>query len=401
MAIHRRKLYANYSKIDNDLMYTAKTGMKSLPMHLLCIMLSCRDDFQFSERGLTAMVSEGRKAVHNALKELEAYGYLHRKQIRDERGKFIRWEWDVYSDPWFDNAPNQEENAPQLPSAPSQDGRGWLPGAPKQEDILTSNSTYCSTYTSECFALKSEYVEVEPWEEVPFEVYEQYAYSYAYEGYYGESQKLESPQVEYEKEPVLSEPKQELVEPQPECDRKTEKSTTLSEPQKPFKPQKSPQSNNYPQQQRTPQKQAQNGSQRHQSRPLTKEELAALPRLEGPTVAEVEAYIHTYENEAFCFIDADGTWSSWYWAQAKRGWRDRYGMPIRSWRGMLNGFADKYMKDYRRSEKNGTLRYSKKAKKFSRNAFFGVEMLRQRQNATVGTEQKPSDAHQGLWRRVC
>ncbi len=141
MAIHRETHYANYSKIDNDLVYTAKSGRSALATILLLLMLSCRDDFQFSERGLTAMVSEGRKSVRKALKELEAYGHLRMDQVRDERGKFIRRKREVYATPWCLDAPNPEENAPQFPSAPSQDGGGWSPVEPKQEYILASNST--------------------------------------------------------------------------------------------------------------------------------------------------------------------------------------------------------------------------------------------------------------------
>lgn len=54
---------------------------------LLLEILSHRDGFGISEASLIAGGPEGRDAIRTALRELERYGYLHRVQERDERGR--------------------------------------------------------------------------------------------------------------------------------------------------------------------------------------------------------------------------------------------------------------------------------------------------------------------------
>ena len=51
-------------------------------------MLSLPEDWQYSVKGLTAIVKEGESAVKSALQELEQHGYLRRTEIRTESGKF-------------------------------------------------------------------------------------------------------------------------------------------------------------------------------------------------------------------------------------------------------------------------------------------------------------------------
>lgn len=55
---------------------------------LLSLVLSLPEDWQYSVKGLTAIVKEGESAVKSALQELEQHGYLRRTEIRTESGKF-------------------------------------------------------------------------------------------------------------------------------------------------------------------------------------------------------------------------------------------------------------------------------------------------------------------------
>ena len=49
---------------------------------LLSLVLSLPEDWQYSVKGLTAIVKEGESAVKSALQELEQHGYLRRTEIR-------------------------------------------------------------------------------------------------------------------------------------------------------------------------------------------------------------------------------------------------------------------------------------------------------------------------------
>ena len=65
---------------------------------LLSLMLSLPDDWNYSIRGLCAIVSENETAVKTALKELQKFGYLKIKKINPSKSKSGRYEYeyDIY-----------------------------------------------------------------------------------------------------------------------------------------------------------------------------------------------------------------------------------------------------------------------------------------------------------------
>ena len=52
---------------------------------LLSLVLSLPEDWQYSVKGLTAIVKEGESAVKSALQELEQHGYLRRTGTDDPK----------------------------------------------------------------------------------------------------------------------------------------------------------------------------------------------------------------------------------------------------------------------------------------------------------------------------
>lgn len=78
---------------------TSDTNLSLKALGLLCKMLSLPDGWEFSEKGLAAiMPKDGITAIRSGLKELEQAGYLHRRQVR-EGGRFREWEWEVSNTP--------------------------------------------------------------------------------------------------------------------------------------------------------------------------------------------------------------------------------------------------------------------------------------------------------------
>ena len=70
---------------------------------LLSIMLSLPDNWDYSVNGLSAIRKESRNTINEILKELERFGYLTRKRIRDNKGKIKEVEYIIYESPYLKN----------------------------------------------------------------------------------------------------------------------------------------------------------------------------------------------------------------------------------------------------------------------------------------------------------
>ncbi len=86
---------SNYHLRDKDLTNKAKG--------LLSVMLSLPDDWDFTIEGLSLMSKDGIDGVRVQLKELEKSGYLKRQRVRDEKGRLLNSEYDVYEEPIWEN----------------------------------------------------------------------------------------------------------------------------------------------------------------------------------------------------------------------------------------------------------------------------------------------------------
>jgi hypothetical protein len=89
---------------------------------LLAYLLSKPDNWQIYERELIKRSKDGRDSVRAGLRELEKFGYISRRQLRNEDGSFSSMEYIVYERPIeitriedaneksFDNNEPQTEN---------------------------------------------------------------------------------------------------------------------------------------------------------------------------------------------------------------------------------------------------------------------------------------------------
>ena len=80
-----------YGLYDTELSWKAKG--------LLAHLLSRPDDWQVYEIEIQKHARDGRQSTRSALKELIEKGYIDRTQKRDDKGKFIGYEYDVYEIP--------------------------------------------------------------------------------------------------------------------------------------------------------------------------------------------------------------------------------------------------------------------------------------------------------------
>lgn len=97
MAIFRVERDNNYSVISN---YHLKEKDMSLKAKgLLSEMLSLKEDWDYSSRGLSSINKESKDTINRILQELEDFGYLERNPIKNENGCFLDWEYIIYEKP--------------------------------------------------------------------------------------------------------------------------------------------------------------------------------------------------------------------------------------------------------------------------------------------------------------
>lgn len=87
----------NYTIISNDIFKDTRLSFKA--KGLLTTMLSCPPNWNYTIDGLSKISKDGKASIRSALAELEEFGYLERKQLRDEKGSFTDLEYVVYEKP--------------------------------------------------------------------------------------------------------------------------------------------------------------------------------------------------------------------------------------------------------------------------------------------------------------
>ena len=97
MAVFRVEKNHNYTVMSNYHLRDTRLTLKSIG--LLSKMLSLTDEWDYTTRGLAAICKEGVDAIGAALKELEARGYLVRRQLRDSCGRITDTEYTIYESP--------------------------------------------------------------------------------------------------------------------------------------------------------------------------------------------------------------------------------------------------------------------------------------------------------------
>lgn len=89
----KKEIKKDYTTVHNDFLWDKSLGINA--RGLLVTMLSKSDDWNFSIKGLAALLPDGEKKVATALKELEKNGYLVRERISDDSGKIIDWNYII------------------------------------------------------------------------------------------------------------------------------------------------------------------------------------------------------------------------------------------------------------------------------------------------------------------
>ena len=134
----------NYTVISNTHFKDRRLSLRA--KGLLSLILSLPADWDLTLKGLVIICTEGRDAIANTIKELQAYGYIKKLQPRDKNGKLQKVIYEIYEKPLNLPFPENPEavkstmdtEALPLPEKPLTDSP--VPGEP-----LTADPTQLST----------------------------------------------------------------------------------------------------------------------------------------------------------------------------------------------------------------------------------------------------------------
>ena len=121
MPVFRVPKTANYTVMSNHHLRNPRLSLKA--KGLLSYMLSNPDDWDYSLQGLASQSRDGVDSIRTALSELEAAGYLRRRQERDARGRIVDLTYEIYEEPCAETSypenPDVDEPALAEPGQPN------------------------------------------------------------------------------------------------------------------------------------------------------------------------------------------------------------------------------------------------------------------------------------------
>ena len=145
MAVFRVQRTSDYTVMSNYHLRDRNLTLKS--KGLLSMMLSLRDDWNYTTRGLAAISREGVDAIGTALKELELAGYITRRQLRDVNGRISDTEYTIYERPQ-DVPPDTDSPDTENPDMVNPDTDAPYLENPAELNTKKSNTQRSSTHLS-------------------------------------------------------------------------------------------------------------------------------------------------------------------------------------------------------------------------------------------------------------
>lgn len=97
------KIYKNSNFTIMGNFHLREKNMTLKAKGILSLMLSLPKDWDYSIAGLVTLSKDGKDSVISALKELEEFGYLTRKILKNSKGQFDGYEYIIREEPYSDN----------------------------------------------------------------------------------------------------------------------------------------------------------------------------------------------------------------------------------------------------------------------------------------------------------
>ena len=123
MSVVRVNKTENFTVMSNH--HFKEKGMSLKAKGLLSLMLSLPPNWNYSVSGLVALSKDGKDSVMSALNELQKFGYLIRKRMTDEKGRFQGFEYNIYEQPQIEEGAESVDTKGSEPYAenPNADDR--------------------------------------------------------------------------------------------------------------------------------------------------------------------------------------------------------------------------------------------------------------------------------------
>ena len=108
MKLIRVKKDQNFTTINNEFIFNKNLSLKA--KGLLCHILALPNDWTLYVEEVGKWHKDGKAAIYSAFKELTSNGYMKREQIRNSKGKIIKWNYLVFEKPHtdFQDVDNQD-----------------------------------------------------------------------------------------------------------------------------------------------------------------------------------------------------------------------------------------------------------------------------------------------------
>ena len=118
MAVFRIEKTKDFTIMSNHHLRNKSLSLKAKGLQSL--MLSLPEMWDYSLKGLAKICKDGVESIGTALQELERHGYLTRRQIRDDKGKFLALEYTIHEIP-VEPVENPVDNSGPEPETPDKD----------------------------------------------------------------------------------------------------------------------------------------------------------------------------------------------------------------------------------------------------------------------------------------
>ena len=137
VSFHRNNRTRDFTVMGNIHLRDKNLSLKAVG--LLSKMLSFNDSWQFSTRGLAAICKEGPDAILSTLKELEDNGYIVRHRARDDKGRLVTTEFDIYESPQagLPHGENPHRENPDVANPDVENPHGDYPAQLKTDQVIT------------------------------------------------------------------------------------------------------------------------------------------------------------------------------------------------------------------------------------------------------------------------
>ena len=137
MAVFRVEKSQNYTVMSNYHLRDKELSLKA--KGLLSQMLSLPDDWDYTLAGLSHINRESKDAIRSAVNELEATGYIQRRQTTDASGKFSGNEYVIHESP-VTTEPSLEKPSSGNPTTDNPSTGKPSSGNPTQLNIDITNT---------------------------------------------------------------------------------------------------------------------------------------------------------------------------------------------------------------------------------------------------------------------